>query len=90
VGACAGGDLAASEHPRQLLHPFLLVEAPDLRRGAPAARALLHQEVSVREGRELGQVGDAQDLAAGRGLAQALPDRDGDRAADPASTSSKT
>ena len=77
------GDLDPPEHPRQLVHPFLGIQDLDAAVGAIPLGGLAHLQVVVAEGRDLGQMGDADHLALLAEGAQQLADDFGHPAADP-------
>ena len=80
-----------AQHPDELADDLGLAQLGDGRAGGLARRVLDDREVAVRQRRDLRQVGDADDLAAGRELAQLLADGAGGLTPPmPASTSSKT
>src|SRR5690348_10430934 len=56
------GILEARQHPGQLAHPALLVQAGHAAAGDRAVAGLLHHQVVVRERGHLGQVGDDDNL----------------------------
>ncbi len=77
------GDLDTAQHPRQFVHPFLHVQDLDAAVGAILLGGLAHLQVVVAEGRDLGQVGDADHLTLFAQGAQELADDFGHPAADP-------
>src|SRR5215213_4904023 len=76
-----GEELAAAEHPLELVAPLGLVERLD-RRVRRVARDLLDAEVAVRDARDLRQVRDRDDLRAQGEAPQRFCDRVGGRPAD--------
>src|SRR5688500_7689143 len=76
------GDRGAANHPRDLLHPSVGVQALDRCRGAVAADVLLDAEVRGGPGRDLRQVRDAQDLEVPPERGEVLADDLGDAPAD--------
>src|SRR5207253_3449823 len=78
-----GATRLAAEHPRQLLHAFLVVVEPaDARARVAAGVFLPDDEVRRGEAGDLRQVGDADDLVPRRELLELPPDDLGDAAAD--------
>ena len=80
----AGGGVAVlgAQHADQLAHHVGALEAGHRGRGSVRGRVLDDREVAVGERGDLGQVGDADDLAAAREVAQLLADGAGGLAAD--------
>src|SRR6186713_1265581 len=73
----------SAEHLGELHDASLAVQPFDLRDGAAVAFALRDPELDVRVRRDLGQVGDTQDLVAACERPQAAPDRIRAAAPDP-------
>ena len=68
-------DPLAREHTRQFLDALAMLEYRDMRRGPPPGDMLGDRQVVARQGRDQGQVGDADDLAVLRQAPESLPDR---------------
>jgi len=67
--------VAGPEHADELAHQFVVVEQAHRRPRGHRRAVLDDREMPRAEGRDLGQVGDAQDLPAIGELAQMLADR---------------
>ena len=76
-------DGVAPGHAGDFLYPLGSFDGRDARGGAFPARPLLHPEVPLRAGGDLGQVGDAHDLVMRGELREAPADPIGHPPADP-------
>jgi len=83
-------DFLTAQHARDLFHPLLGVERRDGGVGAAIGHALDDAQMLVAEFRDLGQMGDAQNLVALGQATSFLPTSSAVPPPMPASTSSKT
>src|SRR5690606_37421769 len=81
VVARAPCDLDAAQHARDLLDALGIAEQHERRPGALAVAQLDDTAVTIREARDLRQVGDAQHLARSGQRLEPAPDHLGDAAA---------
>jgi hypothetical protein len=76
LGRLARGrsDLRAREHARELAEPIFSGRASDTRRRETHFFTLFDDEVRIGEGRDRGEVGDAENLAMARDVGDGAPD----------------
>ena len=79
---CDIGHVFAARHPGQLVHPEVAFHTRDLGSGTTAPRLLPDDEVAIREGRDLRQMCDAENLVLGRQFGEDATDTFRDRPAN--------